>query len=251
MREHRIFHPEPLQPDIEITLDDNAIRHVVQVLRLKTGDGITLFDGSGMDYAASLHSCHKNFASVKVGPVLRKQPPALLDLHLAIGISRGERMDFSLQKAVELGVSQITPLFTERTLVQLKGEKRQHRQAHWQGVVRHACEQSGRSYLPALKPAQSLADFIAGFDGTGILLDHRAESGLDQLGSPTASLTLMVGPEGGLAQQERNQAIQHGFTGVQLGPRILRTETAPLAALAAIQMLWGDFRTHLPTNILV
>lgn len=241
MREHRIFHPEALQTHTNIVLDDNATRHVVQVLRLKAGDSITLFDGSGRDYAAKLLVCGKNNASAAVQHKLGEESPAKLDLHLAMGIARGERMDFSIQKAVELGISRITPLFTERTLVQLRGHKLQNRLAHWQGVIRHACGQSGRSYLPILQPAQSLNSFVTAFDGSGILLDHRANTGLNQLDPPQQALTLLVGPEGGLAAKERDQATNNGFIGVRLGPRVMRTETAPLAALAAIQMLWGDF----------
>ncbi len=243
MRERRIFHPERLNAHTEVTLSDQAVRHVIQVLRLQVGDRITLFDGGGLDYmAAVLLISRKNGVRVKVGQVLRKEPAAQLQVHLAIGVSRGERMDFSLQKSVELGVGRITPLLTERTLVRLKGEKRQARLTHWRGVIQHACEQCGRSYLPALHPMQSFEEFVTRFSGQGILLDHRAESGLGQLTRPEGELTLLVGPEGGLAPQERDQAMRQGLTSVRLGPRILRTETAPLAALASMQMLWGDFR---------
>lgn len=241
MREHRIFHPQPLQTGAEVTLDDNACRHVVQVLRLRPNEHIVLFDGSGMDYAATLLKISKNTASAKVGQVLRRESPAPFNVHLALGISRGERMDFSVQKAVELGVQQITPLFTGRTLVQLKGAKLQARLAHWQGVIRHACEQSGRASLPTLHTARSLSAFLEPFSGQGILLDHRAALQIHQIPKPDGNLTVLVGPEGGLAQKERDLALQCGFIGVKLGPRILRTETAPLAALAAIQTLWGDF----------
>ncbi len=153
-------------------------------------------------------------------------------------------MEYSLQKAVELGVTKITPLFTQRTLVQLKAQKLQRRQAHWQGIIQHACEQSGRSVLPEQQPAQTFTDWITQLkitETTALLLDHRAEHSLAQIARPQSDVMILVGPEGGLTETERTQAKQQGFMPIRLGPRILRTETAPLAALAAIQMLWGDF----------
>jgi 16S rRNA (uracil1498-N3)-methyltransferase len=159
-----------------------------------------------------------------------------------MGISRGERMDFSIQKAVELGVSHFQPLFTERCMVQLKGDRQQSRLDHWQGVIRHACEQSGRALLPSIAEPSNLPNWLCSFTGYGLMLDHRAEHSLASLSAPKDSLTLLVGPEGGLSQAERDLAMQHNFAAGRMGPRVLRTETAPLAALSAIQTLWGDFR---------
>jgi 16S rRNA (uracil1498-N3)-methyltransferase len=143
---------------------------------------------------------------------------------------------------VELGVHEITPLFTERSMVQLKGERLHNRMAHWRGVIRHACEQSGRSRLPILHDPQSLPGWVQGFQGNGVMLDHRAEMSLVQIPAPQEAITLLVGPEGGLSPRERESAARAGMRGVRMGPRVLRTETAPLAALAVIQALWGDFR---------
>lgn len=243
MREHRLYSPQALRIGEEVALDESASRHALQALRLKTGASITLFDGSGDDYAAVLTQVAKRSAMARIEKHLRSEAPSPLHIELAIGISRGERMDFSLQKAVELGVNRISPLFTERTQVQLKGERVQNRLAHWQGVIRHACEQSGRSRLPELTPPQALNTWLQGFNGSGLLLDHRAQQTLPTLTPPSdGKLSLLVGPEGGLSENERDMAQQFGLTGIRMGPRVLRTETAPLAALAAIQTLWGDFR---------
>jgi 16S rRNA (uracil1498-N3)-methyltransferase len=167
---------------------------------------------------------------------------APLDIHLAIGISRGERMDYALQKAVELGVGRITPLFTERAQVELAGARLQRRQDHWRGIIIGACEQSGRRRLPRLSEMASYQHWLASHEGGGLLLDPEAPQALAGIADPGSVVTLLVGPEGGLSPRERTLARARGFQGVQLGPRILRTETAPLAAIAIIQALWGDLR---------
>lgn len=243
MRAHRLYSPVELRIGAEVDLDANASRHALQALRLRVDDFLILFDGSGDDYSAQLISAEKNTARVRIDDLLRSEPVCKLPLHLAIGVSRGERMDFSIQKAVELGVTEITPLFTERTMVQLKGERLHSRHRHWLGVIRHACEQSGRSRLPLLNQAQRLSDWTNAFHGFGLMLDHRAKQTLPTIEPPQGeTVSLLVGPEGGLSQNERTSASQHGFTGIRMGPRVLRTETAPLAALAAMQALWGDFQ---------
>jgi 16S rRNA (uracil1498-N3)-methyltransferase len=241
MRVPRIFVPQPLHNGDRVQLDENAARHVLQVLRLSDGSRVILFDGSGREFAAELTVQGKHECRAQIVETLRTEQPPTLRIHLALGISRGERMDFAIQKAVELGVWSIAPLFTERTVVHLKGDRLAARQAHWQGVVRHACEQCGRSLLPELLPPQPLAAWLETFDGQGVLLDHRARQGLGQLPSPAGEVHLLIGPEGGLSPAERETAMQKGLQGIRLGPRILRTETAPLAAIAAIQTLWGDF----------
>jgi len=241
-RAHRIFSPSPLEPGAEVTLDEQGTRHLVQVLRLKVGDTCVLFDGSGRDFSATLTQADKRGCRARVGAILREEPTATLHLHLVIGISRGERMDFSIQKAVELGISGITPTFTERSMVNLSGERLRNRIEHWQGVIRHACEQSGRSRLTQLHAPQALTEWLTDFAGQGLMLDHRAGTTLVSQPPPDKRLTLLVGPEGGLSRNEREGAQRKGMLSVRLGPRILRTETAPLAALAVAQALWGDFR---------
>lgn len=242
MRQHRIFSTTRLSPGDQVPLDKNAQRHLVRSLRLGEGDHFVLFDGSGNDYAATLGPQRDKTTYAQVGECLSSEAIAELSITLAMGISRGERMDFSIQKAVELGVTTLIPLFTERTQVKLKGDRLQSRHEHWQGVIRHACEQSGRSRLPALCKAETFGGWLHQQNGYGLLLDHRATHPLSGLAKPAGPITLLVGPEGGLTETERQQALQQGFSGVRMGPRILRTETAPLAALAAIQTLWGDFR---------
>lgn len=245
MREHRLYHNQPIATGQTITLDANTSKRIRQVLRLKPGQTLSVFDGSGNDYMAELTRCAKQAVQIRVGACIRHETPPALKLQLALGITRGEKMDYSLQKAVELGVMTIIPLFTQRTLVQLQGQKLYRRQAHWQGVIQHACEQTGRSILPEQQPAQTLTEWLAQHpsnDTQALLLDPHAEQTLTRLPRPDNNPVLvLVGPEGGLASTERTAALQQGFTPVRLGPRILRTETAPLAALAAIQTLWGDY----------
>ncbi len=242
MRLHRVFSPTPLEEGRTVQLDARASRHLLQSLRLESGADFVLFDNSGHEFSARLLSKGRQDAWAEVGTVLRTESPPALRLRLAIGISRGERMDFALQKAVELGIWEIDPLFTERTLVRLKGDRVEARMTHWQGVIRHACEQSGRTLVPQLSAPRSLSRWLSGFEGRGLLLDHRAQRSLGEIEPPSGELSLLVGPEGGLSEAERHAAREAGLEGVRLGPRILRTETAPLAALAAIQVLWGDFR---------
>lgn len=244
MREHRFFQAQPLPTGQTITLDDPASHRIRHVLRLKVGTSITLFNGNGHDYAAELTACHTASTQACIGPIIREEVPSTLHIHLALGITRGERMDFSLQKAVELGVLEITPLFTQRTLVRLSGQKLQRRRAHWQGVIHHACEQSGRNCIPIQQPAQHFLHWIKQPQRAGtqaLLLSPEAPQGLAQIPRPHGPILVLVGPEGGLTPEEHQQAAACGFTPIRLGPRILRTETAPLAALAAIQTVWGDF----------
>ncbi|MGZ4956319.1 MAG: 16S rRNA (uracil(1498)-N(3))-methyltransferase, partial [Methylobacter sp.] len=164
-----------------------------------------------------------------------------LQVTLGLGISRGDRMDLTVQKAVELGVNRITPLLTERCVVQFKGEKKPQRLLHWQKIVQHAAEQSGRTLLPELLEIESLENWVANQQGLKVLLDPYAETTLSELKPETMKVTLLTGPEGGFSNQERDVAKASGFIPVRLGARILRTETASLAALSAIQLLWGDF----------
>lgn len=241
MRVARIFVDRPLAERKTIALDGRAARHVQQVLRLRTGQSIMLFSGDGEDWSAEILRNDRGGTVARVIERCRSEPPPRLSLHLGIGISRGERMDFAIQKSVELGVTAVTPLRTERTVVQLDPERAARRHAHWYGIVIAACEQSGRSRLPALNPVIDLAPWLS-LPRTGLMLDHRAPRALVDTEWQSDSIDLLIGPEGGLAASERDQAIDTGLIPVRLGPRVLRTETAPLAALAAIQALWGDFR---------
>jgi 16S rRNA (uracil1498-N3)-methyltransferase len=242
MRVHRLYTDLPLRAGRLVRLPEPAARHLVQALRLRRGDPVVLFNGDGRDYAGEIRGIERGAFSVSLNAAGDPEPPAPLAIHLGLGISRGERMDFALQKSVELGVSSIAPLFGERSVVRLSGERLRRREAHWRGVVVAACEQSGRRRLPELHPARPLDAWLRPGHPFPLLLHHGGESTLPALVSPGEALTLLIGPEGGLAGSERSRARGAGFTAVRLGPRILRTETAPLAALAVIQALWGDLR---------
>ena len=236
----RIFHPAPLQGQHELRLDDQAAQHVAKVLRLGTGAELVLFDGRGGQYRANILAVERREVRVRLGNFEAVEIESPLQITLAQGVSKGERMDFTIQKAVELGVSRIVPLDTERSVVNLKGERREKKMAHWQGVIISACEQCGRNHLPELLPWQGLSQWLErGPDGQGLLLDHRAPTGLADLGE-LRDITLLIGPEGGLAPQEREQAYLAGYQGLRLGPRVLRTETASLAAIAVLQARLGD-----------
>ncbi len=226
-----------------VALPERTARHLIKVLRLREGAPLLLFNGrDGRDYRARLVRLHKERAEAEILEAGEPEPPPRLALHLALGIPRGERMDFALQKAVELGVASLQPLFTERTLVRMEGKRLERRIAHWKGVVISACEQSGRRYLPPLHPPSRLAPWLERAEPPVLLLDPGARSSLPDQPPPTGRLGLLIGPEGGLSDKERRLAYAAGCRGVRLGPRILRAETAPLAALAAAQALWGDFR---------
>ncbi len=241
MRVPRIFVDSRLHTGSSLDLDARAAQHVAQVLRLRPGAELILFDGSGGDYAAVLERCDRRACQARVGERLTGEPEPALEIALGIGISRGERMDLAIQKAVELGVGAITPLQTLRSVVQLDAARAERRTQHWRGVLLGACEQSGRSRLPELDPPLALGDWLDRCEG-GLVLYHRAGATLATLPPPQGRINLLVGPEGGLDPSELALAQARGFVPVRLGPRVLRTETAPLAAIAAIQVLWGDFR---------
>lgn len=241
----RVYTEHPLAPGIPVALEASPSHHLVRVLRLKAGDEVVLFNGDGHDYTATLSHAGRNGAELLVLEKGAPEPTVRPAIELAVGVSKGERMDFVVQKSVELGVAAITPLFCTRSVVQLRGERLNKRVAHWRGIAVAACEQSGRRRLPRVDPPRDLAPWLRAPDREGglrLLLDPRAERSLGGFPSPGERLTLLVGPEGGFTAAETEDAIARGFAGVRLGPRVLRTETAPLAAIAAIQALWGDFR---------
>ncbi|HEB97267.1 MAG TPA: 16S rRNA (uracil(1498)-N(3))-methyltransferase [Sedimenticola thiotaurini] len=243
MRIPRIHTGCPLTVGARLELEEQASRHLIRVLRLRPGDELILFDGGGRDWPARLLAGGRQRALVEITGRSDPEPAPALEIRLGISISRGERMDLAIQKAVELGVSCITPLLTERSVVRLPPSRLQKKLAHWRGVMTAACEQCGRSRLVALEEVCSLEAWLDGSaGGTGLLLDHRGATTLDRLPPPSGPLWLLAGPEGGLSEAERERARDRGFIAIRLGPRVLRTETAPLAAIAALQMLWGDFR---------
>ncbi len=241
MRIPRIFLPQPLNSGNDIELDTNAQRHVVQVLRLKPGHPLILFNGEGGEYSAELISVEKRRALARIGSFQDISRESKLFTHVGLGISKGERMDFALQKAVELGISEITPLFTEHCVVQLKDSRLLKKHDHWQAVIISACEQSGRNILPTLNAAQPFSHWLnTPQDMTKLILDPEASTTLSTVKLKAIQVMLAIGPEGGFSQTEIKQAIEREFMGVTLGPRVLRTESAAIASLAAIQTLWGD-----------
>ncbi len=241
MRVPRIYLPLGLSSGNDIELHANALRHVVQVLRLKPGHPLILFNGKGGEYTAELTHVERRRATARVGDFLDINRESALFTHIGLGISKGERMDFALQKAVELGVTEITPLFTEHCVVQLNDSRVMKKQEHWQAILISACEQSGRNRLPVLNATQTFSQWLNIHQNTTkLILDPAASKSMSTIKPGSAGLTLAIGPEGGFSQPEFKQAQAAGFRGVTLGPRILRTESAAIASLTAIQVLWGD-----------
>jgi len=241
MRIPRLYLDAPLHAGATLTLDESQSHYLNKVLRMEAGRELQVFNGDGREFRASIIKVDKRAVEIEVisGETIDRESP--LETHLAIGISRGERMDWVLQKATELGATRITPLFTERTEVRLQGERLEKKMQHWRQITLSACEQCQRNVPPQLLPAQDLSSFLQTAEaGLKLVLHHRSEQSLRQISTPT-SVTLLVGPEGGLSEREIELAIQSsGYTPLTLGPRVLRTETAPVAALVAVQMLWGD-----------
>ncbi len=238
----RIHTPAALRTGTNHTLPEAAATHVIRVLRLTAGDPIILFNGSGVDYAAVLETVARSGVVAAVGqgePVARESPLAITLLQ---GVSRGARMDTVVQKATELGVQAIQPILAERTVVRLDAERAAARRAHWQRIVISACEQSGRSVVPEVQLPLSIDDALARLepDAVRLTLDPRASGRLGALLGGCRKIVLAVGPEGGFSEAEIQILGSSGFQGLRLGPRILRTETAPLAALAVLQFAAGD-----------
>ncbi len=238
----RIYTTASLAPHSEISITGSAANHIGRVLRLKAGDELTLFNGQGGEYSATLTTIERQMVCALVGEFNPRECESPLNITLAQGVSRGERMDYTLQKSVELGVTRIIPLITERCGVKLDAKRAEKRLQHWQGVIISACEQCGRNRLPEILPLTSLTHWLSQPDSTAArwVLHHRAAHSMRQLAAPAGEVSLLIGPEGGLSRREIESAIQHGFQAVQFGPRILRTETAGVATLAAIQTHWGD-----------
>ncbi len=241
MRITRVFQPVALTSGANLKLDEHASHHLAHVLRIKVGAALVLFNGDGSEYSAQVQSISKQGVVVEVGTRSAPLRESKLETVLAQGVSRGERMDYTLQKAVELGVSRIVPLLTEHTMVNVSGERRERRAQHWQSIVVSACEQCGRNVVPKLDTLCEFDTWLKEAAGSLKLVLHQdGEKSLSELPLPFGAVTLLVGPEGGLSDAEVVRAQAVGFTVLRLGPRILRTETAGVAALAALQARWGD-----------
>jgi 16S rRNA (uracil1498-N3)-methyltransferase len=244
MRSTRIHVDQPLALAAELALPQQAAEHVVRVLRMNAGDMLTIFNGDGYDYAATLISIGKRDVTVRIEEREQIDNESPLRLTLAQGVARGEKMDLIVQKATELGVARIVPLFTERSEVKLDAARAEKRLLHWRAVAASACEQSGRVCVPEVTAAQTLQEWLKNLADDGaqrLALLPEGTRRARELRFSDAGGLLVVGPEGGLGDRDVSALQDAGFQGLRLGPRILRTETAGLAALAALQALHGDF----------
>ena len=237
----RFYLPAPLAPHTTFSLPDNIVRHI-HVLRLNTGDNIALFNGTGSDFDATLQTIGKRHAECHIHAQRQPENESPLAITLVQAISSGERMDFTLQKSVELGVRAIQPIISERCVVRLSGERADKRVQRWQDIVIAACEQSGRSIVPTVLPIVSFSDYLRQMPPElHLMMSLRRATTLRDIAPAPQTLRLMIGPEGGWTPAEEQAAQAAGVHAITLGKRVLRTETASLAAMAAMQVLWGDF----------
>ena len=241
----RFFVPKGLAPaevGASVDLHETAAHHATRVLRLAAGDALTLFDGTGGEYAATLVRADRRGVSVRIEgfrPIDRESP---LTVTLAQGVAANDAMDYAIRKATELGVTSIQPLVTVRSAPLPPGERGDRRLAHWRGVVIAACEQCGRNRAPEVLPPQAVTEWLGTWGGSGIVFVPDAERSLAALLQPPPPLALLIGPEGGFDAREVRAALARDFHPVRLGPRVLRTETAAAAGLAVLQSMWGDGR---------
>lgn len=240
MRTPRFYDPQTLTVTDEISLGDDATQHI-RVLRLKAGAKITLFNGKGGQYCATLTEVQKRACRAVIDSFQETSNESPLHLHLGQVISRGERMEFVIQKAVELGVNEITPLISERCGVKISSERMNKKQQQWQKIAIAACEQSGRNIVPTIHHTQQLSEWCESADqATKLTLHPRAKYSINTLPDDICKIRLLIGPEGGLTDDEVNLTKTLNFTETLLGPRILRTETAALTAITALQCRFGD-----------
>ena len=239
----RLYLPGDVPAHGACQLPPEQSHHVSHVLRLAAGDAVTAFDGRGNEYEGTIARVSKHGVTLNVGEPRAVSRESPLEVTLAQGISSGDRMDYTVQKAVELGVRAIQPLSTERSVVRLDAERAAKRVAHWQGIVVASCEQCGRNHVPEVLPVKPFAAWLgeAHADALRLSLTPGAQMRLGEIERPRRHVVLLAGPEGGLTPREHEDAIASGYAAVRLGPRVLRTETAAVAALAAMQTLWGDF----------
>ena len=239
----RLYVAEKLAAGAELRLGDEAARYLGRVLRLRTGDAVHVFNGDDGEWSATIGRFGKDRVTLLLHDAIENTAEPQLSIHLVQGISRGERMDFVVQKATELGVAHITPVLTDYGVVKLDARRAGKRKAHWEGVAASACEQSGRIRPPLIDEPSPLNDWLgarqAG-NSTDVILRPGEGKPLASTAQPEAGLCVLVGPEGGFSEREYDDAEFAGFDAVTLGPRVLRTETAAVAAIAVAQALWGD-----------
>ena len=244
MRLTRIHLPQGLAQGTEVELPEAAAYHVARVLRLRPGAPLVLFDGSGRDFRGEISAIDGDRVAVRVGAAAAGLPESPLAITLVQAVSRSERMDWTLQKATELGVRRIQPVLSSRSVVRLDERQAAKKLRHWQAIVAGAREQCRRSVLPEVRPPLGLAPYLSGSprEGQRLVLSPHGPASLAGLPSAARRVELLIGPEGGLHDAELEAAGRSGFAPVRLGPRVLRTETAGLVALAVLQALWGDLQ---------
>lgn len=241
----RLFSPIQLRANASLSLGDEQARYVGRVLRLRPGDALTVFDGNGGEYSATVRLVTKQELNLSVGEHIARDTESSLRIRLVQGISRGERMDIVIQKATELGVHRISPVLTDFSVVKLSPIRAEKRRTHWQKIAQSACEQCERNIVPAIDEPQNLVDWYsdnAGLDEPQLILRADAIDTMPAIDVPGRDLTILVGPEGGFSEAEQERAAAAGMHAVRIGPRVLRTETAALAALSIAQASWGDYR---------
>ena len=239
MRIPRVYLDHPLSSGSIILLPAEAHRHVVQVLRLREKDPLIVFNTQGDEFDACVKTIEKKQTLINIKQPRENHTVSPLYIELGISLIKNDKLDFAIQKAVELGVSCITPLAANRSTIKLNSKRELKRRAHWQGIIHNACEQSGRNILPELKSLQTVSDWLASSEIPGIVFDPRATKTLNDIGT-NKQIRVIIGPEGGFNQNELDATQQYGFEQIKLGPRILRAETAAITAISALQLLWGD-----------
>ena len=241
MRVPRIYEPGPLSSHALLDLSEDGANHIGRVLRMQAGQELVLFDGRGGQYPATIQAVGKKQVQVQLGKLDPVEVESPLAIHFGQVISRGDKMEFTIQKSVELGVTVITPLFSERCGVKLNGERLDKKLEQWQKIAISACEQCGRNRIPEIRPAMELAAWLAEpTEELKLNLHPRAPYSINTLPEPSHGIRLLIGPEGGLSAAEIELAREHGFADMLLGPRVLRTETAGLTAITALQCRFGD-----------
>jgi 16S rRNA (uracil1498-N3)-methyltransferase len=243
MKTTRLFIPQPIVASAETSITGDRAHYLKRVLRLRIGDNLVVFDGNGNEYPAEILDIEKRQMRLSIGSAQAGSPESPLAIRLVQGIARSERMDFVVQKATELGVRRISPIISVRSIVRLDQRRSAKRHDHWLKIAQNACEQCGRNTIPQIDPAQALDDWLDDESETGstrIFLTPRAGTPIGSMPEPSGPLLLLIGPEGGLSDMESSKVDYAGFLPVSLGPRILRTETASLAAIAILQSRFGD-----------
>lgn len=247
MRRTRLFIRDKLAPGIEMPVGENQTHYLSRVLRLQAGDELTVFGSEGGEFTATIANIAKNSSVLSIGERIDTNTESPLKLHLVQGISRGDRMDFVVQKATELGVKRVSPVLTEFGGVRLSSDRAARRRDHWQKIAENACEQSGRTQPPLIDPPVPLKTWFGSRNQDNdiyLILRPNAQASLTSIPAPATEVCLFVGPEGGFSDGEYEDAEVAGCMAVTFGPRILRTETAAVAAIAVVQSMWGDMQAR-------